>query len=97
MYTRITQFNFMADQYQLDEMMSRLDGINEKLKSVDGMLETFVFWDTAGSGTAVAIYKDQGAAEAASETIQSIWGGLADLFTGPPTQAVYTQGWRASR
>ena len=95
MYTRISQFNFKEDQ--LDEMISRLDGIGKQLNSIDGMLETYVFWDPSGSGTSVAIYRDQAAAEAASETIQSIWGGLMDLLTGPPTQSVYAQGWQVRR
>ncbi len=91
MYTRISQFNFQ--EQQLDEMVSRLDGIGKQLNSIDGMVETYVFWEPSGSGTSVAIYRDQAAAEAAVETIQSIWGGLADLLTGPPTQSTYSQGW----
>ena len=95
MFTRISQFSFKPDQ--LDEMVSRLDGIGEKLESIDGMLETSVFWDTEGSGVSVATYRDQAAADAATETIQSIWGGLMDLLTGPPTMTVYPQGWRVGR
>ena len=91
MYTRISQFNFQ--EHRLDEMVSRLDEIGKQLNSIDGMVETYVFWESSGSGSSIAIYRDQAAAEAASETIQSIWSGLMDLLTGPPTLSAYSHGW----
>ncbi len=91
MYTRITQFNINAAK--LDEMVSRLGGIGDQLKSIDGMVETYVVWDSTGTCSSIAIYRDKDAAEAASETIQSIWGGLKDMLTGPPTPTVYPEVW----
>lgn len=70
-----------------------MDGVGKHLNSIDGVVEMYVFWESFGSGSSIAIYKDQAAAEVASESIQSIWGGIMDLLTGPAIQTVHSQGW----
>lgn len=89
MFARIT--SIQIDPAKLGEMRAALPPIAAKLKVVPGMVECKVCWDESGKGQVFALYERQSQADAASETIRNLWGGLAHLLTAPPASSTGTE------
>ncbi|MEO9827177.1 MAG: hypothetical protein ABJF50_22475 [Paracoccaceae bacterium] len=87
MYGRITHFK--GDAARLDEMVSRIPAIREKLRDIAGGVANYAMWNDDGTGVAIAIYESEDAANAAVPQIQTIWGGLSDLLIAPPEIVSY--------
>lgn len=89
MFARIT--SIQIDQTKLGEMRATIPSLASALKAVPGMVECKVCWDESGKGQVFALYEHQSQADAASETIRRVWGGLAHLLTAPPVASTGTE------
>ena len=87
MYARITNFKF--DTAKTDDMLAKLDSIRGQVKAIDGVVDIYSTWRDDGAGMVCAFYQSQAAADAASVTIQGIWGELAEFLTAPPETELY--------
>ena len=87
MYARVTTFR--ADPARLDDMESKIDGIKGQIKLIVGAVDSYSVWRSDGHGVVTSIYESQEAAEAASEKVQAIWGGLAEFLTEAPNAQGY--------
>ena len=83
MYARVS--TIQIDPAKLAEMKAAMPSAGEKLKQIPGIKECITCWDDSGKGTVLAVYENQAAADAAAESIRSIWGGLMGYLMAPPT------------
>jgi hypothetical protein len=83
MYARIT--TTQANPDRMDEMLGKIDEIKVQIKALPGIVSSYTFWRSDGQGVTIAVYEDQAAADAASEKIKVIWGGLAEFLTAAPS------------
>lgn len=82
MFARITTIQIQPAK--LNELKDALPALASRLKAVPGMVECKVCWNETGQGQVFALYGTPAQADAASETIRSIWGGLSHLMAAPP-------------
>jgi len=88
MYGRLTRFQIKPEY--LNELVARLPQIRGLISQIPRGVANYAFWNEDGSGVAIAVYEDEVAAEAASEQIAAIWGGLAPMLAGPPVMESYS-------
>lgn len=81
MFARVT--NYHAHVSKLHELEDRVLDLCPRLKAIPGIIDVYTAWRDDGQAIAVAFYLDEGAADAASLEVQSIWAGLSDLLTAP--------------
>ncbi len=87
MYARVTTYRF--DPARHDEMVAKIDGIKAQVAEISGVVHIYTAWRLDGNGVTTSIYENQAAADAATEQVRAIWGGLADLLAGPPNIESY--------
>jgi hypothetical protein len=87
MYARITTTQGNPDRE--DEMVAKIDEIKVQIKALPGIVSSYTVWRSDGQGVTIAIYENQAAADAASEKIKVIWGGLAEFLTAAPSVEAY--------
>lgn len=87
MFARIT--NYQGDPARLDDMTAKMGEIKVQVKAISGVVDVYSVWRADGRGVVTAIYDSQASAEAATQQVQAIWGGLADLLTGTPQSETY--------
>ena len=83
MYARVS--TIQIDPAKLAEMKAAMPSAGAKLKQIPGILECITCWDDSGKGTVFAVYESQAAADAAAESIRSVWGGLMSNLMAPPS------------
>ena len=88
MYARVT--TFQSDPSRIDEMNDIRNSIKGQLADVAGLTVAYAAWNDDGSGSVMAVYESQDAAEAVQDQIASLWGQLGEVFTEPPTAVGYT-------
>lgn len=82
MYARIS--SFQCDPSRLEELTAKLGEIKAQINDIAGVVEVYSAWRADGHGVTTAIYESEAAANGAMPQVQAIWGGMADLLTGPP-------------
>ena len=87
MYARVT--TYQADASRLDELEAKLDAIKGQVQAIAGIVNVYSVWRADGKGVVTAIYETQAAADAASEAVQAIWGGLMEFLQGTPSTETY--------
>jgi len=88
MFGRSARFQFKADK--VSEVETRLPGVRDRLKSLNGLIDCYIAWDENGAGETMVVYDTQASADAVMPTVQSIWAELADYLEGPPTLTKYS-------
>jgi hypothetical protein len=88
-FARITAIQIQPSR--LNDMRDALPALSTRLKAVPGMVECKVCWNDSGQGQVFALYDSPSHAEAASDTIRSVWGGLSHLLAAPPTSSTGTE------
>jgi hypothetical protein len=83
MYARVS--NIQIDPSKLTQMKEAMPAAGAKLKQIPGILECMTCWDDSGKGTVFAVYESQAAADAAAESVRSVWGGLMGFLSAPPS------------
>ena len=87
MYARIT--TYQANPDKMDEMVAKINEVKVQIKALSGVISSYTCWRSDGHGATTAIYESQAAAEAASEQVQVIWGGMAEFLTAAPSVETY--------
>jgi hypothetical protein len=87
MYARITTYQSNPDK--LEEMTAKIDEVKVQIKALSGVVSSYTYWHSDGHGGTTAIYESQAAAEAASEQIKAIWGGMAEFLIAAPSVETY--------
>lgn len=89
MYARISSFQIKPEK--IAEMRAAMPSAGAKLKAIPGIQECKTCWDESGKGTVFAIYESQQHAEASSEAVRSVWGGLMGYLADPPVLSTGTE------
>jgi quinol monooxygenase YgiN len=87
MYARVT--NFQIDPSQVEAVTAAMEGIKPKIQTIPGIKSCLSSWREDGNGVTVAVYEDQEAAEAATESVKEIWASMGQYLTSAPTTEVY--------
>ena len=87
MYARITTYQANPDRQ--DEMVAKIGEVRAQIKALAGVVSSYTVWRSDGQGVTTAIYENQAAADAASEQVRVIWGGMADFLTAAPSVETY--------
>ena len=87
MYARITHYQF--DPAKIETVEARMGSLKEKIQTVQGLKICTSQWREDGNGVTVAVYEDQAACEAATETVMAIWAEFSDALTAVPSTEVY--------
>jgi len=73
----------------MDEMAAKIEEVKAQIQVLAGVVSSYTAWRADGHGVTTAIYVSQAAAEAASEQIQAIWGGMAEFLIAAPRVETY--------
>ena len=79
---RITIMNFDADRR--DELLAYSDSQRENIRAIKGIQSVHVIEVGAGQSIVISRYDTEESAEASTEAVQKIFGGMAEFFTAPP-------------
>ena len=82
MFYRVTKYNFDDERY--DEILAWGESVRKKIEGIGGMLHVDIFRSAPGEGMIVAAYTSEDAFNAASETVSSVLGDMAQFMTGAP-------------
>jgi len=82
MFYRVTKYNFDDERY--DEILAWGESVRAKIEGIDGMLHVDIYRSAPGEGMIVAAYASEDAFTAASETVSSVLGDMAQFMTGAP-------------
>ena len=79
---RVTEINF--DPSRREELLGYCDGQRENIRAVNGIETVDVIEVGEGQSVIIARYDSEESAVAATETVQGILGGMAEIMTSPP-------------
>jgi heme-degrading monooxygenase HmoA len=82
MFYRVTKYNFDDERY--DEILAWGESVRAKIEGIEGMLHVDIYRSAPGEGMIVAAYASEDAFTAASETVSSVLGDMAQFMTGAP-------------
>ena len=81
---RVTEINF--DPSRREELLGYCDGQRENIRAVNGIETVDVIEVGEGQSVIIARYDSEESAVAATETVQGILSGMAELMTAPPNR-----------
>ena len=82
MYARVSSIQIKPAH--LADMKAAMPAASAKLKLIPGIVECKTCWDETGKGVVFALYESQAMAEAGSEAVRAVWGGLMGYLSAPP-------------
>ena len=82
MFYRVTTYSFDEDRY--DEALDWTETVRPKIEGIDGLLHVDTFVSDPGEAVIVAAYENEEAFTAASETVMSLMGDMAQFMTSAP-------------
>ena len=87
MFARVTKYQ--ADPSRIHEMEAVLDGLKDQIQKISGAVAIYNVWRADGQGVVTAICNSQAAADAAADTIQSVWGSVSEMLQGSLATETY--------
>ena len=91
MFYRVTRYGFAPEDY--DAILALANSRTDELRAIAGLMFVDTFIAGEGEAVIVAAYENEDAFSAASETIMSILGEMAQLMTGAPMTSSGTVDW----
>jgi heme-degrading monooxygenase HmoA len=82
MFTRVTKYNFEDERF--DEILAWGETVRASIEDINGLRHVDVFRSAPGEGMIVAVYQDEAAFTAVSETVTAVLGEMGQFMTSPP-------------
>ncbi len=79
MFTRVTKYNFEDERF--DEILAWGETVRASIEGINGLRHVDVFRSAPGEGMIVAVYQDEAAFTAASETVTTVLGEMGQFMT----------------
>tara|TARA_B100000686_G_scaffold354955_1_gene468479 strand:- start:1087 stop:1395 length:309 start_codon:yes stop_codon:yes gene_type:complete len=96
MYVRLTEIVIKPNTF--DEMLEYAETkVSPSLAEIPGMLEVKVVQTSENKFTVIGEYENSLSADAAAEQIQTVFGGMTNIFAGPPNVSAGNVIWTFSK
>jgi len=91
MFYRVTTYDYPENRQ--DEIVAWVQTKTAEVRAIDGLVAVDVFEALPGEGVIVAAYENEESFDAASDTVKSVLGDLAQFLSGPPVTASGVPFW----